>query len=109
MKLLKFSGRSDDSFQCIFEEATSGDEAYLIDNIHAFLVRADNGAGLYVCGTYAPKVIAVTCWVVGVAQLDEDVPIPCWTIRYENSTTGYSPVLVIEAPNDVEVKPVERS
>ena len=54
MKLLKFSGRSNDIFQCIFEqEAASGDETYSIDGIHAFLVRADNGAGLYVCGTYA--------------------------------------------------------
>lgn len=58
MKLLKFFGRSDDIFQCIFEEATSADEAYSIDGIHAFLVRVDSGAGLYVYGTYAPKVIA---------------------------------------------------
>ncbi|URD53773.1 hypothetical protein [Chroococcidiopsis sp. CCNUC1] len=110
MKLLKFSGHSDDIFQCTFgETATSSDETYVIDGIHAFLVQADNGDGLYVCGIYAPKIITSACWVVGVAQLGEDIPLPSWKTSYENKVNGYSPILVIQVPDDVVVKSVERT
>lgn len=38
------------------------------------------------------------------ARLADDVPIPEWPIRIERSEAGYSPRLVIEAPDDVTVK-----
>lgn len=41
--------------------------------------------------------------MIGVAQLGEDQPIPDWPIRYLTAGNGYSPVLVIEAPEDVTV------
>jgi hypothetical protein len=108
VKLLKFSGHSDDIFQYgEGENAVGGDEAYAIDEVHAFLVRDTKGEGFYVCAMYAPESIPCSCWFVGIAPLDQDVPLPHWTIRYEAGLERrYTPVLVIHAPDDVVVLPI---
>lgn len=109
MKTLKFLGHSDDIFQYGFgEKATGGDEAYAVDDVHAFLVTNGKGEGFYVCAIYAPKIIPCSCWVVGLAPLDENIPLPHWDIRYELGLhRRYTPVLIVSAPDDVVVARME--
>lgn len=111
MRLLKFLGHSDDIFQWGEDEkAVGGDEAYSVDNIHAFLVVDEKGEGFYVCATYAPKVLPCACWCIGIAPLGEDIPLPCWDIRYEAGLRGYyTPILVVSAPDDVTIAPLSSS
>jgi hypothetical protein len=100
-KTLKFYGSSDDSF-CV-EGGGHDDE---IDNCAngqtmAFNVRAGDGS-CYVTGQYAPDCIAGV-WTIGLAQEDEDKPLPPWPMRFEVAERAYSTMLVIDAPDDVEV------
>lgn len=41
--------------------------------------------------------------MIGVAQLGEDQTIPDWPMKYRTAENGYSPELIIEVPEDVEV------
>ena len=41
--------------------------------------------------------------MIGVAQLGEGQPIPDWPMKYRTAENGYSPELIIEAPEDAEV------
>lgn len=108
MKLLKFLGHSDDIFQYgIGVKAIDGDETYSIGGVHAFLIKDEDGNGLYVCGTYAPQAISGACWMVGIAQLDENIPLPCWAIYYEDGLNGYSPTLVLRVPDNTEITPIQ--
>jgi len=100
MMPLRFHGYSDDTFG---EYASTNDD---FDNCASgdpivWRVTAPDGAGLFVWGLYsfreAPKAVP-GCWVVGVQQLDEDVSIPPWPMRF-----GYSASLVIEAPEGTKV------
>lgn len=53
---------------------------------------------------YAPGPCAG--WVIGVAPADfwrEQHPVPVWPITIQRSDRDYSPVLMIEAPDDVIV------
>lgn len=44
------------------------------------------------------------CWVIGVQQIEEDFPIPPWPMRFESASSGYSPRLIIEAPERVTME-----
>lgn len=50
-----------------------------------------------------------TCWSISIRQLDEGAPIPPWLeiIGVEASLNGYSADLIIEVPDDVELKEVD--
>ncbi|WP_166344978.1 hypothetical protein [Phytoactinopolyspora limicola] len=44
------------------------------------------------------------CWHVAVGQVDEDVPLPQWPLRFEqgqrgDGSPGYSVVLCVDAPD----------
>ena len=65
-----------------------------------FLTMPD-GTGMRVYAEYSPTDLSGGVWMIGVAQLGEDKPIPDWPIRYLTAGNGYSPVLGIEAPGDV--------
>jgi hypothetical protein len=100
MKPLRFEGHSDDTFG----EYGRVNEDY--DNCASgkpivFKVTAPDGDGLHVVGQYA--VGAVGCWSVGVQPLDEDTPIPTWPMRFVLAERGYSPALIIEAPDHVTI------
>lgn len=45
-------------------------------------------------------------WMIGVAPHDpkhEDEAIPDWPIRIDPGKYGYSPIMTVEAPDDVKV------
>jgi hypothetical protein len=108
---LRFEGFSDDTFG---ESATGIDHDNCANGKPiVFRVTAGNN-GLFVFGVYDcvrhifPDSLPA-CWMIGIQQIDEDVPIPDWNIGFENSTSnryscGHSPVLLIDAPDDVKIE-----
>ena len=104
MKLLRFSGYSDDTFG----EYGVTNEDY--DNCAsgkpiAFKVwSASAQDGLVVVGQYCPG--PCTGWLIGVARADEDDDkyLPAWPMRFERGDRSYAPTLVIEAPDDASVE-----
>lgn len=111
-KTLKFYGCSDDLFECdcpedgkLSEEqdncASGSVMAYRLHSNHAI-----NGGVMLVTAHYAPKGIPGACWIIGVTLDDEDVPLPNWPMRWEMPERAYSPMLVVEAPDDVDVSVV---
>ncbi|MOA51512.1 hypothetical protein D3C78_1746720 [compost metagenome] len=53
-------------------------------------------------------------WMIGVANLDpkhEDCDFPRWPMRFEpqDYRNGFQPVLIIEAPDDVQIKCLQRN
>lgn len=103
MKELYFFGISDDLF--VYEQAENGIGAEIdcYDSPAIFKVLDTTGNGLYVTGYYAPQGVNAPVWTVGVAPLDEDVALPEWPLYFRLADNGYSPMLVIEATNDVTV------
>lgn len=97
MKTLRFYGYSDDNFAVEGDGLT--DEISCYDSAATWAVTCGN-EGLIVFGMYAPGSRAPT-WVVGIAPLDEDEPLPDWPMRWLFS--GYSAVLEIDAPSAVSV------
>lgn len=104
-KILKFYGASDDCFECDGDITEEQDDcaqgrvmAYRLHSAHAV-----HGGVMIVTAQYAPKLIPGACWVIGVTLDDEDVPLPPWPMRWETAERAYSPMLVIEAPDDVDV------
>jgi len=107
MKTLAFEGYSDDTFG---EYRTTMDDASNSANGKpiVFSVRSPStGDGLFVWGLYAnddaPR-STPGCWVIGIQQLDEDVLLPLWPMYWRTAKSGYSPILEIDAPDDVVVK-----
>lgn len=98
MKEFRFGGYSDDTFG----EVTPGGDDY--DNCASgdpveYCVYSSEGS-LVVVGQHCPG--SATGWMVGIARVDdcEEEPIPAWPMRFEHGESPYSPVLVIEAPED---------
>lgn len=106
MKRLTFTGYSDDTFACDgpaidvdYDTCASGKPVTMrVQSV------ADDES-LLVVGQYAPG--ACAGWLIGVAPDegdDSDDPMPPWPMRYEpNPNVPYSPLLVIDAPDDVQV------
>ena len=42
--------------------------------------------------------------MLGISQIEEDVPLPDWPIRWETAKNGYSPLLIVEAPDDARIE-----
>lgn len=95
------SGYSDDIVDI------ESDNAEMVDEFGAYekpgwikIFRGDN-EGLMVFAQYAPEGTPDGTWVIGVTLLCEDNPLPNWPITYKTGENGYSPVLVVDAPDDV--------
>lgn len=107
MPKLRFEGSSDDTF------GEYGHTMQDVDNCASgkpieFLVTA-GGESLVVVGQYGPS--NAGGWLIGAAPYDpqgDDAPIPLWPMRFERSDAPYSPALVIEVPDGVEVKALKR-
>ena len=105
MPALRFEGFSDDTFG---EYAHTNDD---YDNCASgkpivWLVQAGSEK-LLVSGQYAPG--SATGWLIGVAPHDDDDnPLPQWPMRLERGDRPYSPALVIEAPEGVTLKCLQR-
>lgn len=103
---LSFQGHSDDTFGEYGRSNQDSDNCATGRPI-VFKVVCPDGAGLHVWGLYgvgqSPR-DAPGCWVIGIQQLDEDVPLPDWRMRWYSA--GYSPILEIYAPADAIVTEV---
>ena len=105
MPKLIFEGNSDDTF---------GEYGFTKDDydccasgaLIVYRVTEKDSGGLNVVGQYAGRDWpdeCPGCWLIGIQQVEEDVPIPEWPMRFETADNGYSPRLIIEAPEGVEI------
>ncbi len=103
MRTLKFYGASDDLFECEGTDTGIGepDEINCYDKSCVIEIKTRSEEGLRVVGTYA--VADNACWMIGIAPLDENQPIPSWTISYKNGDNGYTAELTILTPDDAVV------
>ncbi|MBQ9898537.1 MAG: hypothetical protein IJM44_03670 [Ruminococcus sp.] len=97
MKTLRFEGHSDDTFG---EYETTHDD---VDNCGSgrpiqCVVEADSTA-LVVTGQYNRH--GTGTWDIGISLQDEELSLPDWDIRV--SFEGYTTVLEIDVPDDVEL------
>ena len=106
MKKLKFYGVSDDLFEM---DGDLSEEIGCYDSGAAYHLKAADGE-MIVFGHYAPKPTPGATWVIGVTLVEEGISLPTWPMRFETAgpngypnPQSYSPVLVIEAPDDVVV------
>ena len=100
MKKLRFEGCSDDTFG---EYGVTGidDDDCAEGSIRTFKVSSGSEA-LFVCGQYAPEGTP-GCWWIGI-QTDDNYPLPPWPIRLDRGERDYSPVLIVEVPDDATVE-----
>lgn len=101
MKTLQFYGSSDDNF-CVEGGGHDDEINNCADGSTMAYTVKHGGEGLIVTGQYAPESIPGV-WTIGVAPLDEDVPLPEWVIRFSLAERGYSSMLTIEVPDGAEV------
>ena len=104
MRTIKFQGHSDDVFE-IHGTVPSRGEPHQSDCYERFAsVKIVYGEfGVWVHGRYAPADTAAT-WMIGIAPLDEDIPLPGWAMRWGTAENGYSPILEIDIPDDAFVR-----
>lgn len=110
MKELRFSGYSDDVAYC--HRYIDGKDAGYND-IGAFdrtaIAKVGNDKeGCYVVMRYAPNDVAGT-WAIGISQLDEGIDLPEWARHptFDNEEDGYTVILILEVPDDVDMKWLE--
>lgn len=63
--------------------------------------------GLFVFGQYGGRdwpSKSPGCWMIGVQQLDEDIPLPNWPMQFRTADSGYSPELLINAPDGTVIR-----
>ncbi|MWN90985.1 hypothetical protein GQ597_09750 [Gilliamella sp. Pra-s65] len=90
-------GHSDDIFSVLVD-------GELVEEIDCFDEKArykvSSGENqLYVIGEY----VAPCVWMIGVAPVNEGIPIPNWNIQLIN-WHNYSPALTIDCPDDVIIE-----
>jgi hypothetical protein len=109
MPTLSFSGYSDDTFG-EYEHFRDDYDCCANGRPIVFKLTAnaregsDEQVGMYVYGQYSGRDFpkgTPACWMIGVQQLDDDKPFP-WPMRFESD--GYTPVLLIEAPEGVRME-----
>jgi hypothetical protein len=67
--------------------------------LRAAQLTASNGR-MMVCGQYGQ--MPEGTWFIGIAQVDEDDQMPPWPMIW--TFDGYSPVLIIVAPDDCKAE-----
>lgn len=98
-----FSGSSDD---CIEIEGAHVNEFNAFERPGWIKAQTPNGDGLIVYAHYAPEGCPDGTWVLGVTLLAEDHQLPSWPITFWTAENGYSPVLIIDMPENVEISEV---
>lgn len=112
MKTLQFQGYSDDTFG---EYGVTNDDYDCCANGKPIVWMLDDTAsddGMLVVGQYSGRDWLDDqpgCWLIGIQQLDEDVPLPAWPMRWSTAENGYSPSLEIDVPDSVAVKCLNRT
>ena len=108
MKTLRFYGQSDDAFLC---DGDIRESAECWGREGVFLLKSKSrtqgkASRLVVSGRYAPQSTGTRCWIVGIANGGEGMPLPNWPMRFEQGH-DYSPALVVTAPDDVTVTVID--
>ena len=104
---LKFWGASDDLFECEGTVGGEPDEVGCFDSSTTVRIKHTSGAGLHVTGLYAPDGCA-GCWMIGITQLDEDMPLPIWPMHWHAPAgRGYSVMLTIDVPAGTTVELIQ--
>ena len=103
-RTLKFYGVSDDLFECEGTRPGDGepDEIGCYDSDCVLEIKDSKGNGLRIVGRYA--VAENGCWAIAIAQMDEDLDLPDWPMKFGVGGRGYSVLLTIEAPDDARVR-----
>ncbi|EBR5151925.1 hypothetical protein B5W64_20535 [Salmonella enterica] len=95
MKELRFYGASDDLLEC---EGAIREEVGCYREPGNYHLKSGDGEMLVV-GFYMDSGL----WSIGVCQVIEDSPLPTWPISYSVYENGYSPMLTIQVPDDIEL------
>jgi len=96
MREFRFYGASDDLFEM---EGHESEEIGCYETGAAYQLNSKDGE-LVIFAQYCPKPIKGATWVIGVTMPEEDDDIPDWPMRFETHERKYSPVLIVEAPDD---------
>ena len=106
-RTLTFYGASDDLFEIEGhrkgepDEIGSSPRAVVITDCGDGLSGQEN-EGLQVIATYATDGFEGSVWSIGIAQLDEDIPLPDWPMKW--TYQGYSVHLTITTPGTAVVR-----
>jgi hypothetical protein len=111
MPTLRFEGHSDDTFGEVAHTKDDYDNCASGKPIEYLVLGPDKSQGLIVTGQHCPGNSGG--WLIGVANYDPDyadLAMPRWPIRIEPQSyrNGFNPSLVIEAPDGVEVRCLQR-
>lgn len=96
MKVLSFSGASDDQFLI---DSTDSIDCY--KSIASVKLSSKDGE-ILVVGYYLNDT-----WMLGVAQVSEESPIPHWKIKTSQGSRSYSPKIEITCPLDTVIIKLE--
>ena len=113
MPTLRFEGASDDTFGEYAHTRDDYDNCASGKPIDWLVTAPGVPGGLIVTGQYGREANADVSmsWQIGVAAHDPDntdAPLPPWPMRIERSERPYSPSLVIEVPDGVQVRCLQR-
>ncbi|MGV2864419.1 hypothetical protein [Achromobacter sp. AGC39] len=111
MPILRFEGYSDDTFGEVEHSKDDYDNCASGRPIEYLVEHKESGLGLIVTGQHCPG----NCgsWLIGVANHDpqlDDHDFPRWPMRIEalNYRNGFQPSLVIEAPDGVTIRCLQK-
>lgn len=108
MRTFEFYGHGDDVFQCGPIDSQSGIEGQLIEeDVYGFSVACGDNLGLALIANYAGVGVNGPIWTIGIAQLDEGIPIPEWNIRLDTAKNGSSPRITMDIPEGAVIKGAE--
>jgi hypothetical protein len=104
MKTLRFEGCSDDTFGEYGVTNEDYDNCASGKPIEFFVSAGDDC--MVVVGQYCPGQCGG--WLIGVSHYKatdaDEHHLPEWPMRFERGARPYSPALIIEAPDDVEIR-----
>lgn len=111
MKPLRFEGYSDDTFGEVDFFKDDYDNCASGKPIEYLVSDPTSGAALVVTGQHCPGNSG--SWLIGVANYDpdgEDKDFPRWPMRIEPQKyrNGFQPSLVIDAPDNVTIRCLQR-
>lgn len=111
MIILRFEGYSDDTFGEIAHFKDDYDNCANGKPIRYLVTAPGVDGGIVVAGHHGRNDM-FGAWTILVTSYDAlfvDRPLPDWPMRIERGESPYSPALVIEAPDDVRIRCLERS
>lgn len=111
MPILRFEGYSDDTFGEVEHFKDDYDNCASGHPIEYLVEHKESGLGLIVTGQHCPGNSG--SWLIGVANHDpqlDDQDFPRWPMRIvaQNYRNGFQPSLVIDAPDGVTIRCLQK-